>query len=598
MVVLMEALSHARCVARCRAATPFAAEQWQALRRMCSQNSARSEAHGRLQGVPDSEVGVVEARQATQAARLQPPMRSLALAGGQGMKESNESVLSMLMRRLRALQFAPHDYLHEDDVMMLSPQTCMVGVGLKTTYGALGHAIRSGVFDSMDRVVAVRDVFGRQLDRATLKQVMGVPANDAVAMLRSASKFPRQRLVNEYVKVSANSAGASQKVDGGLPLASTDELSTKMGDSRFVLRRHDVNLVEWFHEEGYRVLPCDSTSHMQRLSEMDKLPVQQSTNHVLMVAPTAFHSNPDAALDNHYMAAAASATGSSEDAERLYDEAIRAQVLLEYNALYTALTLRGNGCAGVRAHLFTHSDHHGTPDAVFPNNWFSTHTDLEVGECTLVLYPMKPLNRRKERRPEFLDRLHAFERYTYVADLTRSERMKSPRFLEGTGSLVLDRVNRIAYACISERTDPQLAQSWARMMGYKLVPFESFDPHGRPIYHTNVMMCVGTHIAVICTESIHDASQRDAVVDMLKSTGKRIVDISQAQVEQFCGNVLELESFYGDPVLAMSSRAFRAFNDEQKEIIRSGVADIVHADVSTLERIGGGGVRCAIAELF
>lgn len=256
-----------------------------------------------------------------------------------------------------------------------------------------------------------------------------------------------------------------------------------------LLTCHDVDLSEYLHANGFRVLAAEDTA---TLETMATIPVQQSSNHLLMVAPTAFERNELAAQDNFFMAAsdttnAAAAAAEVAGSDAASADALRRAVLGEFASLYTLLTSRCPGGVGARVHLFTHEA--GTPDAVFPNNWFSTHTNLETdaaaGACTLVFYPMRAANRRQERRPALLARLEGFRRYTHVIDLSRQETAAEPRFLEGTGSLVLDRIHRVAYAAISERTDARLAAAWGRLLGYTVVPFHAVDGGGRPIYHTN-----------------------------------------------------------------------------------------------------------------
>mgnify|MGYP001145906606 CR=1 FL=1 len=192
----------------------------------------------------------------------------------------------------------------------------------------------------------------------------------------------------------------------------------------------------------------------------------------------------------------------------------------------------------------------------------------------------------------------SFERYTHVFDLTRQERASRPAFLEGTGSLVLDRAHRIAYVAISERSDLNLARRWAKLMQYELVTFTARDEKQRVIYHTNVMMAIGTGVAVVCLECVTDPEERSRLKSSIESSGLVIVDISQEQVNHFCGNVLELEHWRGYPVMVMSTQAYNAFTPAQRETILQYEHDIIHADIATIERIGGGGVRCAIAELF
>lgn len=214
----------------------------------------------------------------------------------------------------------------------------------------------------------------------------------------------------------------------------------------------------------------------------------------------------------------------------------------------------------------------------------------------LVLYPMKTPSRRKER--DNFERLLSRGRYTHIYDMTREENAYQPSFLEGTGSLVLDRVNHIAYVALSSRSDLRLARAWARVMGYSVLPFTALDKEGRPIYHTNVMMAIGTRVAVLCSESITDRHQREMVRDSLRSTGHALVEISLDQVGKFCGNVLELENFYGEQVIVMSTAAYNSFTQEQRETMLGHVTHLLHSDISTIEAVGGGGVRCTIAELF
>lgn len=241
------------------------------------------------------------------------------------------------------------------------------------------------------------------------------------------------------------------------------------------------------------------------------------------------------------------------------------------------------------------------PIALFPNNHFSSHPAQETGDkhASIVLYPMKSPSRRRERRPEFIERLLSFGRFSTIHDLSQHESARSdPSFLEGTGALVLDRRNRIAYVALSPRADPALARLWARIMDYQLVMFDSVDAEGRAIYHTNVMMAIGTRAAIVCSEAIPDARSRAAVFDSLRSTGHEVVDISLEQVSSFCGNCLEMESYLGEQKFVMSSAAYNAFSEDQRAILLDASGGIVHSPISTIERYGGGGVRCAIAELF
>lgn len=426
--------------------------------------------------------------------------------------------------------------------------------------------MEAGVFGSTHaKVAAIKDVFDRDGERSVLSDWFAMVADDVVAVLKDIVKptSTTRRFVNEYVR-------------GGEPGAP------------YTLVRNDMDLIEYLHMNGLRVVPVNNKDELAALRDgLKPIPAQQSTNHVLACAPTAFEFNRSAAADNHFMTEA--------DLAVVDQPSLRRRVLTEFAGLHAALIDRNDG-VGALVHLFTHEDWHNTPDACFPNNTFSTHTNLETGSaCVLVLYPMKDETRRKERR--LVQRLLQFGRYTQVYDLTREEDSASPAFLEGTGSLVLDRVNRIAYVALSQRSDLGLARAWARVMDYTLVPFAAVDRAGRPIYHTNVMMSVGTGVAVVCGESIADEGERAHVMDILRATGHAVVDISQDQVEQFCGNVLELESFHGEQVMVMSTGAHDSFTQEQRDMMLDHTARLVHADISTIEKVGGGGVRCTIAEL-
>jgi len=256
--------------------------------------------------------------------------------------------------------------------------------------------------------------------------------------------------------------------------------------------------------------------------------------------------------------------------------------------------------------VFDHAREHGTPDAVFPNNWFSTDARGRV-----TLYPMRHPNRRAERRADLVAWLAA--RYgvdddertrktrtgnDVLIDMTSEEtNPQGPRFLEGTGALVLDRTREVAYACLSERCDENVARAWAETHGYRLITFRARDEFGRPIYHTNVMMSVGTRGAVVCRPSVSEEAY-DEIARSLRATGRDVVDIDFPQMAAMCGNVLEVLGRDGKKCLLMSRRARESFSDAQMAQIENAW-DAVHvAAIPTLEEIGGGGARCCVAELF
>lgn len=317
-----------------------------------------------------------------------------------------------------------------------------------------------------------------------------------------------------------------------------------------------------------------------------------------MISPTAFESNAQATSDNHFMSTTADATGAPASAGEPSDASslLTARVVAEHASLVRVLREE----IGAVVHVFDHAREHGTPDAVFPNNWFSTDARGRV-----TLYPMRHPNRRAERRDDLVAWLR--DRYGLDAKQNETERMidmtseetraEGPRFLEGTGALVLDRIHDVAYACVSERCDEDLARAWAATHGYRLMSFAAFDEKERPIYHTNVMMSVGTRGAVVCRPSVSEETY-DAIARSLRATGRDVVDIDFKQMGAMCGNVLEVRGRDGKKCLLMSRRARDSFSDAQMAQIENAW-DAVHvAAIPALEEIGGGGVRCCVAELF
>lgn len=317
-----------------------------------------------------------------------------------------------------------------------------------------------------------------------------------------------------------------------------------------------------------------------------------------MISPTAFEFNAQATSDNHFMSTTADATGAPASAGEPSDASslLTARVVAEHASLVRVLREE----IGAVVHVFDHAREHGTPDAVFPNNWFSTDARGRV-----TLYPMRHPNRRAERRDDLVAWLR--DRYGLDAKQNETERMidmtseetraEGPRFLEGTGALVLDRIHDVAYACVSERCDEDLARAWAATHGYRLMSFAAFDEKERPIYHTNVMMSVGTRGAVVCRPSVSEETY-DAIARSLRATGRDVVDIDFKQMGAMCGNVLEVRGRDGKKCLLMSRRARDSFSDAQIAQIENAW-DAVHvAAIPALEEIGGGGVRCCVAELF
>lgn len=297
----------------------------------------------------------------------------------------------------------------------------------------------------------------------------------------------------------------------------------------------------------------------------------QTTSTVLMVRPANFAFNPDTAGNNPFQ---------HDDLPALQ---VQRQALGEFDRYLSALRARGVEVLVVQDTAEPH-----TPDSIFPNNGFSTHAD-----GTLVLYPMQGRNRRLERGKPILQALEGLRIDTRI-DLTAHEQQE--RFLEGTGSLVLDREARIAYACRSIRTHEALLDEFANRLGYRVVAFDAVDRQGVPIYHTNVMMSVGSHLALVCLVSLPDLAQREALRSSLQASGKQVMELSRGQLERFAGNMLELHDAAGQPLLVMSHSAWHALDDAQRELIESLTNPLV-VDIATIERVGGGSARCMLAEI-
>lgn len=230
-----------------------------------------------------------------------------------------------------------------------------------------------------------------------------------------------------------------------------------------------------------------------------------------------------------------------------------------------------------------------TPDSIFPNNWVSFHQDGNI-----FLYPMMAENRRLERREDIIMQLEDEFAIRHIIDLSRFEH--EGKFLEGTGSMVLDRENKIAYACISPRTDKEVLDLFCSQSGYTAVLFHAVDQNGMDIYHTNVLMCIGSSFAVICLDSIKDETEKQNVLSSFESTQKQVVTISFDQMNHFAGNMLEVHNQSGESLLVMSKSAWDSLTYEQKAIL-SSFSKPVYANISTIENNGGGSARCMIAEV-
>lgn len=299
----------------------------------------------------------------------------------------------------------------------------------------------------------------------------------------------------------------------------------------------------------------------------------QTTSTVFIVKPVRFGYNPQTAESNAFQ----KRTGYGRD--------VQEGALREFLA-YAAL-LRANG---VNIALAEDTEDPRTPDSIFPNNWFSTHED-----GTLVLYPMAMPNRRAERKENFLNIIKKHFEVKRTVDLTHYE--EEGLFLEGTGSLILDRENKIAYACLSPRTSQEVLDDFCSQMGYRAISFRATDQKGIDIYHTNVMMSVGTTYAIVCLDAIEDEAERDAVLNSLEKTGKKVMEITHEQMNSFAGNMLELRSNEGKKLLIMSASARKSLTSEQNREL-SKTYRLLSPQLETIETNGGGSARCMLAEIF
>jgi hypothetical protein len=298
----------------------------------------------------------------------------------------------------------------------------------------------------------------------------------------------------------------------------------------------------------------------------------QTTSHILMIRPVNFGFNAETAVNNAFQVAGADAA-AQEKAAAEFDNFVA--------------VLRKNG---VDVLVINDTKEPYTPDSIFPNNWISFHDN-----GTILLYPMFAANRRLERKPQVLQQLNDHFAINDTIDLSSYE--NNNKFLEGTGSMVLDREHKIAYACLSPRTDKEVLNEFCKKMQYRPVLFTAHDAGGKPIYHTNVMMCVADRYVVICQESLPGQQERETVENTIRQTGKELIDISLDQMNRFAGNMLQVESMRGEKLLVMSSQAYGSLRPEQINRL-SSYNRIVHAPLTTIETNGGGSARCMMAEIF
>jgi hypothetical protein len=296
----------------------------------------------------------------------------------------------------------------------------------------------------------------------------------------------------------------------------------------------------------------------------------QSTGTVLMVRPAHFAFNPETAPSNAFQVAAG---------------ADASLALQEFDGLVRLL-----GRSGLQVIVAEDSPVPVKPDAIFPNNWVSFHRD-----GTVVLYPMLAPNRRLERRDDLIEQVVRDGGFRVTRAVDLSYREKEGKFLEGTGSLVLDRTHSVAYASLSARTDLDVLGEFAQLLDYDLMTFDAVGAKAQPVYHTNVLMAVGTRFAVLCSDAIVTPAHRAAVLERLRATDHEVIEISQDQMLAFAGNMLELHGSAGT-VIALSQGAWRSLEAAQRRRLES-FGNVIAAEIPVIERLGGGGVRCMLAEI-
>lgn len=301
----------------------------------------------------------------------------------------------------------------------------------------------------------------------------------------------------------------------------------------------------------------------------------QNTNHILMVRPSNFGFNTETAENNAFQ----------KNDTSISPAQIKQLAVEEFDAFVEKLR-----AAGVDVTVAQDSPEPVKPDAVFPNNWLSMHED-----GTLILYPMYSIMRRNERQEAVLKTVKTTFQVERVRDLSAYE--QADLFLEGTGSMIFDRVNKYVYACLSPRTDEFILDKFCNITGYQKVVFRSTDQNDEDIYHTNVMMAMGNSFVVICMDSVKDEAENAHLRDVFQKTNKTIVDISMEQMNAFAGNMLQVNDAEGNGILVMSSTAYQSLTDAQLSLLNERTK-LLHSPIPTIETYGGGSARCMMAEVL
>jgi len=531
--------------------------------------------------------------------------------------------------------------LEGGDFFPMGEDLCMIGMGLRTNMFAVNYCMDNDLFGTK-RVAVVKDPFDWSQERMHLDTVFNIVNRSVVVLLETviggnseirrvvdvyeqSESDKKYRLVRSDVEFSEYLTELGYHI---IPLSLKDhqnyglnflnigngdiicpdvESARKIARSEYVHGRIEVvdykNIARMYgavhcstqvlvRQPMEKISPRNTAAVPQEVPTKSPIPspfppkknkpLRHTTDSILMVPPTCFFYNVQTASDNTFM-----------NAPKLTKHEVQRAAMKEYSKFHRTLTRDW----GINVHLAINTNG-DAPDSVYPNNWFSTHNAGEQGseDNTIVLYPMKHETRRRERTVETIRRLT--QNYTNVIDLTYHETSDS-LILEGTGALVLDRVNKIAYICESQRADLALAQEWCTKLGFKLHSMGiAVDKHDSVVYHTNVVMSVGSKVAVVCADAVADTQKRTALLDSLSKTHK-VITITRDQMHHFCGNVIELYSTLKQTnIMVMSETAYRAFTPEQLDVMKENDTVPVHAELSTIEIYGGGGVRCCIAELF
>ena len=293
---------------------------------------------------------------------------------------------------------------------------------------------------------------------------------------------------------------------------------------------------------------------------------------ILMVRPFQFYFNQQTAANNFFQS-----NINIENANEL--------AIAEFDAMVEKLRAHQ-----IKVNVVQDTKDPSTPDSIFPNNWVSTHTN-----GTLCLYPMYAENRRAERKSSVIEFLQSNYKIENTLDLTDLE--KEGIFLEGTGSMVLDHQNKIAYGCLSERLDKEAFISWCDKMQFKPIAFKAVDYKAQPIYHTNVLMCMANQFVVICSDSIPNEQERQMLLDSFAQTNKEVIEISQDQLNHFAGNMLQVFDITEKPHLIMSEQAYKSLHTAQLKSLEK-YNPLLPISIPTIEALGGGSTRCMMAEIY